>query len=249
MSDISSIRRRAILLSVAGLVFTAGFGALFAVAIQSSGDWRVGLPWERTLLLGIDRTVPRAFDWLMLGLPWLGTNLTVLPIIAAYSLWLWRKRSRPDIALALLVSSIGSLILNAVLKDAFNRPRPELWAHRGQYQWSSYPSGHAIVCVAVYFTIALMLHRERQWRWPFAVASLLLVVIAYSRLYLGVHWPTDVLGGLMLGLLWLGATEYAFAPLRRANSSSQRVPNVRQRRWQPPDEPAFHRASERGTSR
>jgi len=185
----------------------------------------------------------------MLTLPWLGTNLTVFPIVAAFSLWLWRKKDRSDLALALMVSTAGGLILNAVLKDVFGRPRPDLWAHRGQYQWSSYPSGHAIVCVAVYFTIALMLYRERHWRWPFAVASLLLVVVVYSRLYLGVHWPTDVLGGLLLGLVWLGATEYAFAHLRRAKSSSQHVAGVRQRRSQPPDEPAFHRASPPETSR
>jgi len=179
--------------------------------VKSSGDWRSGLPWERALMLRIDRTVPTAFDWVMLGLPWLGTNVTVLPILAIASLWLWRRKRRPELALQLMVASVGSLIMNAVLKGAFSRPRPELWAHRGQYQWSAYPSGHAIVCVAVYFTVALMLYRERRWRWPFAVATVLLAVILYSRLYLGVHWPTDVIGGLLLGLVWLLATQYAFA--------------------------------------
>ena len=166
-------------------------------------------------MLSIDRTVPVAFDWLMLGLPWLGTNLTLLPMIALVSLWLWQKRGRGELALQLVVVSLGSLIMNAILKDAFGRPRPELWEHRGQYAWSSYPSGHAIVCASVFFTIALMLFRERGWRWPFSAAAIVMVVILYSRLYLGVHWPTDVVGGFLIGLVWLAATQYAFAPFRR----------------------------------
>ena len=187
---------------------------VYALRLEATGDWRIGLPWERALMLWIDRGVPVAFDWLMLGLPWLGTNLTLLPIIALVSFWLWRKKGRGELALQLIIVSLGSLIVNAALKDAFGRPRPDLWEHRGQYAWSSYPSGHAIVCVSVFFTIALMLFRERGWRWPFAAATTLMVVVLYSRLYLGVHWPTDVVGGVLIGMVWLATTQYAFAPFR-----------------------------------
>jgi len=207
--------RRAVIVGVAGLLLSSGVGALYALRLQASGDWRTGLPWERALMLSIDRTVPVAFDWLMVGLPWLGTNVTLLPIIALVSLWLWRQKGRGELALQLLIVSLGSLIMNAALKDAFGRPRPDLWEHRGQYAWSSYPSGHAIVCASVFFTLALMLFRERRWRWPLAAAAVLMLVILYSRLYLGVHWPTDLVGGLLVGLIWLAATEYAFAPFRR----------------------------------
>lgn len=207
--------RRAVIVGVAGLLLSSSVGALYALRLQASGDWRTGLPWERALMLSIDRTVPVAFDWLMVGLPWLGTNVTLLPIIALVSLWLWRQKGRGELALQLLIVSLGSLIMNAALKDAFGRPRPDLWEHRGQYAWSSYPSGHAIVCASVFFTLALMLFRERRWRWPLAAAAVLMLVILYSRLYLGVHWPTDLVGGLLVGLIWLAATEYAFAPFRR----------------------------------
>src|SRR5678809_1531823 len=165
------------IVSVAGLLVASAVGVVFALAVESTGDWRSGLPWERALMLGIDRGVPVAFDWLMLGLPWLGTNLTLLPIIALVSLWLWRKKGRGELALQLIIVSLGSLIVNAALKDAFGRPRPDLWEHRGQYAWSSYPSGHAIVCVSVFFTVALMLFRERGWRWPFAALTLSLIHI------------------------------------------------------------------------
>jgi len=200
--------------SVAGLVLSTAAGVVYALRLEATGDWRIGLPWERALMLWIDRGVPVAFDWLMLGLPWLGTNLTLLPIMALVSFWLWRKKGRGELALQLIIVSLGSLIVNAALKGAFDRPRPDLWEHRGQYAWSSYPSGHAIVCVSVFFTIALMLFRERGWRWPFAAATTLMVVVLYSRLYLGVHWPTDVVGGVLIGLVWLATTQYAFAPFR-----------------------------------
>lgn len=175
-------------------------------------------------MLGIDRDVPRAFDWLMLGLPWLGTNLTILPIVAMFSVWLWRRKGRGELGLQLVIVSLGSLVMNAVLKELFNRPRPALWEHRGQYAWASYPSGHAIVCTSVFFTVALMLYRERGWRWPFVVATALMVVVLYSRLYLGVHWPTDVAGGLLLGMVWLAVTQYAFAPFGHHRPAGAREP-------------------------
>ena len=210
--------RRAITISVAGLVLAAVVGALFALLVQSQGDWRVGLPWERALMLSIDRTLPTFVDWIMLSLPWLGTNLTLFPIVAAVSLWLWRKKGRGELALQLMVVVVGSLLLNVALKNVFDRPRPELWEHRGQYAWASYPSGHAIITVAVYFTIALLLYRWRGWRWPFAIAPLVWLANAYSRLYLAVHWPTDLIGGLLIGIVWLVGTWHAFArhPAHRA---------------------------------
>lgn len=188
--------------------------------VQAQGDWGRGLPWERALMLSLDRTVPPWFDWVMLSLPWLGTNLTLAPIIAAASLWLWLKRGRPDLAVHLVVAVLGSLAMNAILKDVFNRPRPELWPHRGQFAWASYPSGHAIVGVAIYFTLARMLLRERGWRWPFVVAFVQLGVTLYSRVYLGVHWPTDVIGGILLGLAWLVSLEIAFSPLETQRRSA-----------------------------
>jgi undecaprenyl-diphosphatase len=105
---------------------------------------------------------------------------------------------------------LGSLTLNALLKDIFDRPRPELFEQRGQHAWAAFPSGHAIASVSVLLTVAILLRRERGWNWPMRAAVALLVISLYSRLYLGVHWPTDIVGGLLVGLAWLGATLAAF---------------------------------------
>ena len=207
--------RRAIVAAVVGFAIAFAAGAWFALWLQSSGDWGAGLEWERKMLLSMDQTAPAVVDWIMLALPWLGTNLTLAPIIAVFAFWLWRKKGRPELALELILAVLGSLLLNALLKDIFDRPRPDLWPRRGQYQWAAYPSGHAIVGIAVYFTITGMVFRELKWRWPFVVAAALLAVSLYSRLYLGVHWPTDVLGGLLLGGIWLAVVQVVFRPYRR----------------------------------
>jgi undecaprenyl-diphosphatase len=78
------------------------------------------------------------------------------------------------------------------------------------YRWASYPSGHAILTVALYFTIALQLRHARGWRWPFVVAAAIVLITCYSRVYLGVHWPTDLIGGLLIGVVWLAGTWRAF---------------------------------------
>ena len=203
------------MVSAAGLILAGAIGVAFALWLQREGDWGVGLPWERALMLSLDRTAPPVIDWVMLALPWLGTNLTLAPIIGAFSLWVWRARGRGDLAVQLMITVLGGLILNAVGKDMFDRPRPDLWPLRGQYQWASYPSGHAIVGVAVFFMVARLTYRERGWRWPFLAAAILLVVSLYSRVYLGVHWPTDVIGGMLMGAAWLATVIVAFRPVER----------------------------------
>ena len=197
-----------------GFVLSIVTAALIAFAIQLSGDWTGGLEWERDLLRAIPRNVEGSADLLFLTLPWLSSNTVVLPIVALVSLYIWRIRGRGGLALQLLVVDVGTAVLTPLLKGMFARPRPELWEHRGQYAWASYPSGHAIIAVAVFATIAVLAFRERGMRWPAFVLAVLAIISLYSRLYLGVHWPTDVLAGALVGSVWLGFTMAAFSGRR-----------------------------------
>jgi membrane-associated phospholipid phosphatase len=185
-------------------------GVLFAEFLRRTGNWDQGLDWERAFMLRTHVRLPQAIDVLFLVLPWLGTNITLIPIVAAVSLWLIVRRKRVDLALHLIIVQIGSFTLNMLLKTIFDRPRPDLFEMRGQFAWAAFPSGHAIASVSVLLTVAILLRREQGWRWPLPLAILLLLFSLYSRLYLGVHWPTDIVGGVLIGLVWLGATYVAF---------------------------------------
>ena len=193
-----------------GYAATVAIGALFARILVGAGAWSAGFEWENDLLVAWRADLPPALDLILLVLPWFGTNITLLPAVLLASVWLIRRRGRPELALHLMVVEAGSLTLTAILKGMFGRPRPELWEWRGQYAWTAFPSGHAIAGVAVLFTVAMLLHHERGWTWPYAAAALLLVTNLYSRLYLGVHWPTDVIAGAMMGASWLFVTWVAF---------------------------------------
>jgi undecaprenyl-diphosphatase len=207
-----------------GYLFALGAGIVYARSLIADGEWTKGFQWEHDLLQAVHAVELPAFaDRALLILPWFGTNITLLPLSLIAAVWLVR-RGHWRVATHLIVLQVGTLTLTAILKALYDRPRPTLWEQRGQFAWASYPSGHAIASVAVPFTIAILLWRMRGWRWPFAVAGLMLAVTSYSRLYLGVHWPTDVIAGLVMGCVWLIATLIAFRPMEVASGMLDSTP-------------------------
>lgn len=110
--------------------------------------------------------------------------------------------------LALLVfGAIGTGILfSFLLKSGFDRPRPDLVTHGSYVYTSSFPSGHSMMSALVYLTLASLLaqvqERRRVKAYFFSAAIILTTSIGFSRVYLGVHWPTDVLAGWAAGAFW-----------------------------------------------
>jgi membrane-associated phospholipid phosphatase len=200
---------------LAGYAFAFLTGLAFARWLTSYGDWHDGLAWERAVIRAIHVELPAALDAVFLVLPWLGTNITLLPLSAVIVLWVAVRYARPHDAMYLAVVQLGSNSLNPALKFLLQRDRPDLIPRRGGYDWAAYPSGHAVASVAVLITIAIVAYRVRGWRWPAWVVGPLVLVSLFSRVYLGVHWPTDVIGGALIGVVWLGFTYFAFREDRR----------------------------------
>jgi len=150
------------------------------------------------------------FGWLeriLVEVTALGTGVVVLSIVGVSAMFLWLTRHKYSAAL-LLVSTTGGIILNNVLKLFFMRERPQAFEWAANASSSSFPSGHAMSAAIVYATIgylAARLQRRRWARWlTLLLAFVLIILICASRVYLGVHYPTDVLAGLVLGLAWAG---------------------------------------------
>jgi undecaprenyl-diphosphatase len=142
---------------------------------------------------------------MLLELTALGTASTVLVVVTVATLFLSLTRHRYS-AFLLLVSTGGGLILNLVLKMYFQRPRPDIFVAVTSATSTSFPSGHAMNAAIAYGTVAYLAARLHPLRWArgltLLVASVIILLIATSRLYLGVHYPSDVLAGLVIGTAW-----------------------------------------------
>lgn len=193
-----------ILACLSGVAF---FGMLTDEMME--GDTRVlDSAILRALRTAADASVPLGPAWLpqtAVDITALG-GFTVLWLLSASVVgFLLIIGKRTDAAL-LAFSVGGASMINWGLKLLVGRDRPEVVPHLVQVSNASYPSGHAMLAAATYLTVAAMLARAQPRRrarvYLLALAVLLVVLIGVSRLYLGVHWPSDVLGGWCLGSAW-----------------------------------------------
>ncbi|MFL5488453.1 MAG: phosphatase PAP2 family protein [Gemmatimonadaceae bacterium] len=191
---------------VSGLVVALVGTALF-VMLASHVKSGATQAFDEAVIRWMGTHHSRNLDAIMLELTALGTATVVLTIVAVASLFLVLTRHKYS-AILLLASTFGGIVLDGVLKLGFNRPRPSIFVSDVRTFSSSFPSGHAMSAAVVYTTVAYLaarLHQRRWARWLVMIAAFILVaLIAISRLYLGVHYPSDVIAGLAIGLAWAG---------------------------------------------
>ena len=128
-----------------------------------------------------------------------------------------------------LASVIGGTVLSLFLKHAFHRPRPEIVPHLTDIASSSFPSGHSMLSSVAYLTMAALLaravHDLKTKIYFFVVAVVLIGLIGSSRVYLGVHYPTDVLAGWGLGSVWAiiccGVAQFVAQRRRRSDAAER----------------------------
>ena len=205
---------RVTLFALAFLLVAIPFGLLLN-QVQSNGP-----------LISVDTSAARHLhDWVRRSdelvsqlkiLTFFGSPMWFYLIVTPAVIWIWR-RGHTRLAVFLIVTALGGGLLDTVVKEAVDRPRPSLVEPVATAHGKSFPSGHAMSSAFVYGALLLVFLPVigRRYR-PVVLAGTVMLVaaIGFSRLALGVHYISDVLGGYALGLAWLAASTAAFSTWR-----------------------------------
>lgn len=207
-----TISLRAVLLLLLG-----GFIPLLIFGDLAEDVWKEGgFPFDVPLLLAIHSTAQPKLDVFVSYLTKLGVFWGVFPAAAMISLLLViRQRWR---ALEfLLTASVGSIIINQTVKPLLHRARPHLWVTPAPEFDYGFPSGHAMASMTL-VAVLIILSWKSRWRWfVVIIGTLFVLIIGWTRLYLGVHYPSDVLAGWMVALGWTVGVSFLINshPVRR----------------------------------
>lgn len=202
---------------LAGLALAAGALVLFAWLAEEvfEGDTRLFDEQTRAFVNG---HAGPSLTAAMRGVTYLGSTAFVLALCLCASIAFYLIRWRRA-AVLMLITMAGAFVLNAVLKTTFQRARPEPFFGIVAPQSYSFPSGHSLLSFCLFGTLAAVIHRRTR---SFAVrivtwvgAALLIALVGLSRVYLGVHYPSDVLAGYLAATVWVLAVAFGDRLSRR----------------------------------
>jgi undecaprenyl-diphosphatase len=214
-------------LRLLGLLLAVAGCTLLFIALSDEVAERDTQAFDERVLLALRQpgnvAAPRGPWWLArtaMDLTALGGGPVLVLVTTAVCGFLALVRHWRSLALV-LGSTLGGLALNAALKSLFSRPRPTVVPHLTEVLSESFPSGHAMLSAIVYLTLGVLMAQLTEHRrlklYVLGCALLLSFLIGLTRVYLGVHYPTDVLGGWVAGLAWaLFVTVVAKAAKRRS---------------------------------
>lgn len=158
------------------------------------------------------------------GITFLGNFVTLLAVTILAVAFLWRKGRRTD-ATFVALAFVGAQVLSSGMKLGFRRDRPFFSDPLATEHTYSFPSGHSLVSLAVYGALALLLARELTSNGRrallFAGVAALVLAIGFSRIYLGVHFLSDVLAGFAAGIAWLSLLYVALEVRTRWHHTSR----------------------------
>ncbi len=182
-----------------------GFAGL-ALAIHRD---RGGLPWDITILQTLHRWGHPDLEQVAQILTQLGVIWGILPVALVVGTILVQRQAWRSLAY-LIVTLISTVGLNWAAKALFQRQRPHLWAYTLRVSDYAFPSGHAMFSTALVMVLLILAWKTR-WRWLVAIGGGLFVgMIGWTRVYLGVHYPSDVLAGWLLSTAWAIALGWLF---------------------------------------
>lgn len=186
--------RRIIILSIISIVLLIIIG----INIKASDE---GILFDEKIMDYVHNRITPIGTQIMKKITYLGSVYFFLPIGLIIFLYMLKKRNTEGMIIVLL-STLGSYGLNFLLKNVFIRTRPLKYflIEQGGY---SFPSGHAMVSMSFYTTMTYLIvkSKEKKQKVLWILNFLIVGLIGFSRIYLGVHWPTDVLMGYLLGYM------------------------------------------------
>lgn len=188
---------RSLLLLVFGIYLPLAIFTLLATQIwQHEG----GLTWDVAILTAIHNTAQPTLDVIATTLTKFGTRWGVFPFSVVFSLvLLYLKRWRSLIYF--LIAMIGCGQINLISKSLLHRVRPNLWEYPGHTDFS-FPSGHAMASMGLVAVLVILTWQTRWSKWVLLLGGAFVVAIGWTRLYIGVHYPSDILAGWMLAITW-----------------------------------------------
>lgn len=183
------------------LLLSIGLAALFA-GLAAVVHARTHLAIDHSLLTWVGQHTNGALDTACTAV----TQLAEWPVVlgfAAVLVGVLYRRHQTSLVIMTAVALLGSMAINTVLKHLFSRARPELWEHLVHESSFAFPSGHAMASM----TLALVIvHVGWHSRWRLAasiLAAAYVLIIGFTRLYLSVHYPSDILGGWLAAAAWV----------------------------------------------
>src|SRR6476661_9675718 len=199
----SKIRSLISIIRLAGLAVAAlamwGFSTIAEEVLEKES-----YAFDTSILLYLRSLHTPLRDRIMLAFTSLGEPNLLLALSVSLGIILWVGKHRSE-ATTIAVTGAGALGLNILLKQLFARARPQLWERAVEVKFYSFPSGHAMISMVVYGLLGYLLGSrfpKQRW-WIYSLTVVLVAAIGLSRLYLGVHWPTDIIAGYTAGLVWL----------------------------------------------
>ncbi len=184
----------------------------FFIARFLRWDWL--LPVEESWLLTLKEWSNPTLDKYMTALTFMAQGEVTIPILIAIAgILIYREETFSALILAIGLS--GSWLLNGIFKSFFRRKRPDLWASSKRPMDYSYPSGHSMSAISFYGLLAAILIQSLDISLWLTVplAAFLTLGVGFSRVYFGVHWPTDVLSGWVAGSIWLASCLYGLVQI------------------------------------
>jgi undecaprenyl-diphosphatase len=195
----------------------AGIGAFALIVVLKYAGALEGLDTSLlTALRADDPSVPIGPGWFEQAVAQFTAlgGYTVMGVVVFVAAGGFVVAGRARIAPILPVAFGSAILIENLLKTVFARPRPDIVGHLVETHTMSFPSGHAMVGAVVWLTLGAIIahvsYRKTLGRYAFGVAVAMTLLLGASRLYLGVHWPSDVLAGWSLGIAWAASVLLVF---------------------------------------